>query len=296
MAFANSRSGPLFNPVVLATDFSEPAQRALHCVATVAGSAKVFVVHAFDSFPYRFGPREQAAVNREEAIAQCHRRMQEWLGDQAGIKQMSAKPIILEGDPSEAVREFVRENAVQLVAIGTHGRRGAQRILLGSVAEEILRLVLCPVLSVGPNARLPHTGVGTIRTILFPSDMSETARTARILVARVAQYFQAKVKPLYLVPQDVQSAAERQHLREYFEAHMREMFPVADRALLDPAIVEFAKPAAGIIEFANAEQPDLIVMGVHAGGELDRAATHLPWTITAQVITAAPCPVLTIRA
>lgn len=117
--------------VLVATDFSPQAQRAL--VAAVAHAralhARLHVLHVGD---------EPDAVTRTES----------WL--HASMPALAAITVVERGHPASAIVRYAKEHGIALVVVGTHGRTGFSRALLGSVAERVARTAPCPVLTVPP--------------------------------------------------------------------------------------------------------------------------------------------------
>ena len=139
-------------PIVFATDFS-PASRAAFRVAVdaarrrqvalviahVAPSPNLVIVGGRASGPYR----ALADSIRRHAERRLRRLVQ-----RARTHDVMARAILLEGVPSEAVVTAAHREGAQLVVIGTHGRTGFRRLMLGSVAARVVALAACPVLTV----------------------------------------------------------------------------------------------------------------------------------------------------
>jgi nucleotide-binding universal stress UspA family protein len=120
---------PAIEAVLLATDGGEGAERAAdHAVAVAAATgAHLHALTVGDDG----GPAERAAARAREA----------------GVDATAA---VRSGRPHEAIREYAEDHGADLVVVGTHGRSGVERVLLGSVAERVLRTATRPVLVVGP--------------------------------------------------------------------------------------------------------------------------------------------------
>src|SRR5437016_9935940 len=88
--------------------------------------------------------------------------------------------IVRRGDVCEELEELVEKELIDLVVVGTRGRTGVSKVMLGSVAEEIFRKVSCPVLTVGPNSAWdwPQREVGAEKVILFATDFGDAALKA----------------------------------------------------------------------------------------------------------------------
>ena len=187
-----------------------------------------------------------------------------------------------------------------LVVMGSHGRGGVQRLVLGSVAEKVLRLATCPVLTVRSGVRLARRSRSPFETILCPTDFSAAANRAVAYARRLAREADATLI--------VMSAAEwpfgetamsgaAAELRKSIESNAREALtrllsrPTPNRPRAQ-AIVAIGKASAAIVKLARARSVDLIVMGVSGRGALDVA---LLGSTTHHVIREGAWPVLTVR-
>ena len=94
---------------------------------------------------------------------------------------------------------------------------------------------------------------------------------------------------------DIKSRMERKRIRRETQLKVEAATDFGLRKHIKQIRVEFDHPVAAITAFANARKADAIVLGIRGGGELSRAATHIPWTIAHRVIAKAKCPVMTIR-
>ena len=187
-----------------------------------------------------------------------------------------------------------------LVVIGSHGRGGVQRLVLGSVAEKVLRLSTCPVLTVRRGVRLARRSRSPFETILCPTDFSAAANKAVAYAKRLAQESDATLILMSAVEwplgQFVMSGAVAE-LRKSIESNAREELtrllprPAPNRPRAQ-AIVAIGKASAAIVKLARARSVDLIVMGVSGRGALDVA---LLGSTTHHVIREGAWPVLTVR-
>jgi len=202
--------------------------------------------------------------------------------------------------------EFVHNHAADLVVVGTSSRAGLGKVLLGSIAEEIIRDAPCPVLTVGPAA-LPAP---QIRKVLFATDFGPASEHALPYAMDFANRQGGELTLLHLVsPMPVEyvgpawypgtdvvereEAGKRKALQQ-----LRNLLP-SDSGLKCKAehLVEFHFAPEGILNAARAREVDLIVMGVkRSGTNASRLASHMPWAIAYEVVCQAACPVLTIRA
>ena len=201
-----------------------------------------------------------------------------------------------EGPVNFAVEQIVRQRDIDLVVIGTHGRSGVGKLLLGSKAEAIIRGSSCPVLTIGPNVFSRARQQGQMRSILFATDFGPSANTAAKFAVSLAHEFKAKIALLHVIGKreanetqmpgdDIENCVEKLEVwrPSGAEAWGRSM-----------VVVEHGAAAEKILEVADERDADLIVMGVHAAEGVPGAATHLSHATVHRVIARAKCPVLTV--
>ena len=269
--------------ILVATDFSDASRLSLRYAQALAAHyhSDVYIVNVTGSGLFPFLPPEQ----RENAIREAGAKMRDFL---AGSKSSPAwKQIVRGGEPSDVLYETARELQADLLVLGTTGRRGLKRFVLGSVAEEIFRAVPCPVLTVGPkaagrDARTP------MRRILFATDLAPSSLQALPYAMRLAHEHQAALVLMHTAPTAQAAAAAKAQMEEL--AAGQEHSDV--RATI---LVETGPPAATILHAAASTDSDLIVLGIRSGGSWSRVATHAPGPVAYEVIAQAVCPVLTLR-
>jgi nucleotide-binding universal stress UspA family protein len=184
--------------------------------------------------------------------------------------------------------------------IGSHGRGGVQRLLLGSFAEKVLRLATCPVLTVRRGVTLARRRRAPFETILCPTDFSAAANKAVTYAKRLAHQADAKLILMSAVEWPFGEAGMSgavAELRKNIESHasdaLTRLLPrPASKGPRAQAIVAIGKASAAILKVARAQSVDLIVMGVSGRGALDVA---LLGSTTHHVIRQGKWPVLTVR-
>jgi nucleotide-binding universal stress UspA family protein len=217
--------------------------------------------------------------------------------------------IVREGNVWEELRAVIREKQVDLVVVGTHGRQGIEKLVLGSVAEQIFREADGLVLTVGPHSRLdaPLEGTDGVGSILFPTDFGEASPHALPHAISFCNHFGARLVLLHVAPvmpipetfswsrtpDDITQMREDAHQKALKRLHEF----VSESAPLSAApefLVEFGKHGESILRVARSLKTDLIIMGLnhskHAG-----ALSHVPQTTAYKVVTEAHCSVLTVR-
>jgi nucleotide-binding universal stress UspA family protein len=298
MEAVRSKSAIAFKNILLATD--EPAH-AETLVAWAAAFARHFesqlmLVHVVPKAeravvppgPYSMPSPEPPLPDMrkkeaEQALATLARSPH-----LLGIEPITMLP---EGTPDAVLPQLIRVSAADLVVLGTHGRKGIRRAVLGSVAETILRSAPCPVLTVPPSCR----PVKPIRCILYAMDFSTEARAAMPFALGLADEHDARLVLVHVDRRNGNSYSYNHAVAaNKFSAMLRDEVPRGWRRRVEVA-VEFAPPAEGILNAAAKEHADLIIMGVRGLGFVPGLATHFVGGTAHKVLVDATCPVFTVR-
>lgn len=136
--------------ILAPTDFSEPAHRALEYAKSIAENFKavLHVVHVAADVALE-DPMLTASSLAEiqESAASALTRIDERIATEERGR-VEVRKAVLNGDPHDAILAYAAEHAIELIVLGTHGRGAVERLILGSVAERIVRHAKCPVLTV----------------------------------------------------------------------------------------------------------------------------------------------------
>jgi nucleotide-binding universal stress UspA family protein len=194
------------------------------------------------------------------------------------------------GVPHEEIVRCAREQAADLIVMGTHGRRGVAHVLLGSVAEKVVRLAPCPVLTI--RQRRPDLTAN----VLVATDFGMAAEGALEYGRTLARLFGAKLHLLHVVDNYfLRPIASDTHARVTSARDQLAAQLTADdrRALQAIESIETSDhPADAIVDYARNADIDLIVMGTHGRPAFDRL---LLGSVAERVVRTAPCDVLTVR-
>ncbi|MEW6324872.1 MAG: universal stress protein [Nitrospirota bacterium] len=140
--------------ILVPVDFTEFSQRAADYAAMLARRfrASVRLVHAVEPFTYDVTDTVQV-INHYQALITIADRLMKNLRDRIGKRGVAVTSVILKGSPALQVVAEAKRRRVDLIVMGTHGRTGLEHLVLGSVAERVVRLAPCPVLTVGHPRR-----------------------------------------------------------------------------------------------------------------------------------------------
>jgi nucleotide-binding universal stress UspA family protein len=142
--------------ILCPTDFSQPSYEALKIAAAVARyfGAELMVLHVIPPAPppapvadATFVPTFDLPLYQEEMFASSEKALQDLVAQRVP-QDVTAQALLLPGDPAREIIRAAEEQAVDLIIIATHGHTGWGRLVFGSVAEKVVRLAPCPVLTI----------------------------------------------------------------------------------------------------------------------------------------------------
>jgi nucleotide-binding universal stress UspA family protein len=280
--------------ILFATDFSSTSARALAFTLAIARwyGAKVYAVHAVTPEPHYSVPLEPLPVELDPMWQQARKKMEEYEFTRV-FGDIVHETIIEHGQPWDVVARIMRQQPIDLVVLGAHGRTGIRKIVLGSQAEIIFRQATCPVLTVGPHVTPVASDTWSPKTVIFATDFSDTSLHALPFALSIAEEAQARLILAHLmplVPMDSKDDAEAD-----VSAKLQNLIPPEAEPWCRPEfVVRVDFPAEGILKLASERSADLIVMGVRKR-TIPSASAHLPWATASEVVSRASCPVLTVR-
>jgi nucleotide-binding universal stress UspA family protein len=140
--------------ILVPVDFSENSQKILRTAAEFAVKFKaelavIFVVQSFDDYSGFFVPHMPIIQLEEEMVKSAQEKIKSFVAETLN-GSTSHTTAILSGDVVEEINRFAEEQKVDLIVMGTHGYKGLDKILFGSVAEKIVKTAPCPVLTINP--------------------------------------------------------------------------------------------------------------------------------------------------
>ena len=296
--------------VLIPTDFSACADHALNHALEVADrfGAHLHILHVVNELdPDWYGitnAQERAVKLREQIKAEARKRLENLVPDKEHDLETTVS-LQLSFDVADTINEYVDQRSIDLVVMGTHGRQGLDRLMLGNVADKIIRHAPCPVMTV--REEVPWTREEEellFDDILAPIDFSDHSREALQVSKLFANKYQARLHLLFV--------AEKRTVPTFSDTGL----PGVGVVEMDPEIVENAKEALqqlneniegpevksayhvregkvsqDVIDFAETHGISLIVMATRG---LTGVSRFLLGSNTERIVRVAPCPVLTI--
>lgn len=289
----NSSFEVRFQNILLATDFSPASETALHFSLSIAKryKARIFLAHVVNPPAFSFS---QEAVQRalNDAWRDAHTTMTDQLiaGRLEGIEN---HVLVTSGDTWDELSKMIDKFKVDLLVVGTRGRTGVMKVLLGSTAESIFRQAPCPVLTVGPKIGRGPLDEGPKR-ILYSTGFLPQSLQAGDYALSLAQQQHGRLAMLHVireVPND--SPEKRAELEREAKEKLSSLVPAGATLEAPPDLfVAFGEPSAAILKLTAEWKPEMIVLGVRRP---EKDARRITRATAYNVISNAPCPVLTVK-
>ena len=292
--------------ILCPVDLSDISRRALDYAALVArwyrADIRALLVEPVVLSPVDFPPMPAVTGLTPKAKAE----LADWLATFVnGVKApgVAIEPVLKEGFVVDEILGNARDMPADLVVMGTHGRGGFERLVLGSVTEKVLRKLACPVLTVPPHAGKTPTVPGPFTSILCATDFSNASLHALEYAMSLAQEAGSTLTVVFSLQWELEDEAELQApvVSEYrlmreadSQKRLDALIPKSVRDVCKvETVMATGKASREITRIADNVMADLIVMGVHGRGVVDLT---LFGSTTHYVIRHAHCPVLTVRA
>ncbi len=276
--------------ILFLTDFTEATQPALEYAIELAQrhEAKFYAGHVQtpDTPQFLEGPALTTYFN------EVREQKREALNELIKPYNLDAEVLLAEGFIEDAVRRWTILHGIDLIVLGTHGRQGLQRMLLGSTAEVILRGASCPVLTVGPHvSRRKHDGEHIDR-ILFATDLTPESEYAVSYALSFAHERCAHLTCMHVIDTSG-NIQDRRRVVGYCEKELQKLVPQDAPLWCEPQVVVAEGDAAEeIVELAERDNSDIIILGLPKEKAF---SNHFRTGVTYKVVSNAPCPVLTVR-
>lgn len=295
------------NKILYPTDFSRCANQVFPRALSLAKEykAELHMLHAIvlnedDPYnpAYHFPDVDEIHTKLEEfAIDKMDSVIESYRADEIVDRKVQIRGIA----PSSVILEYANSNDIDLIVMGTHGRRGVGRLLLGSVAEKIVHFAQCPVMTIR-ESKEPKP-MEKINRILVPIDFSGSARSALTYAKEIASSFDAKLQILHVIDDFIQPFFYMEgrtsilDAKEEIDIKAKKVLAKLLKVTSGPDVIADIHVIKGnatrdIVKFAEKNNSELIVIATHGLTGIEHL---LMGSVTEKVVRLAPCPVLTIK-
>jgi nucleotide-binding universal stress UspA family protein len=281
--------------ILYATDFSATSEAALPFVIGLARKygAHVHALHVRPVDPYWPMALEAAsamAATEQELAQRDADHLHELL---AGVPH---DVTVARVDIWAPLSEMITRHEIDLVVVGTHGRSGVAKVVMGSVAAEIIRSVPCPVLTIGPDVEIALDHPLEFKRILFATNLGPASLDAVPYAIELANDHHAQLIVMMVLEKESPGEFASQNFYTEFETRrLREIFLGEGEFKIAPKfLVETGDAARQIVKVARDLDVDLVILGTKRAETSLTVATHFSKTTVQRVIAGAPSPVLTV--
>ncbi|MFC4248960.1 universal stress protein [Natribaculum luteum] len=278
----------MYETILVATDGSDVATTAAEQGLAMAADLDA-TIHVLSVADVRDDDAWSSV--RERWRADCREYVDDVSAD-AAERDVPVETEIREGKPTLEILDYADDVDADLLVMGTHGRTGLQRLLLGSVAISVIRDASRPVLTVGPTVR---DGPRRFDDVVVATDGRPGVGAAVDAGIALAEAYGATVHALSVVD-DTHSHIDvvREEFERIADQSTREVaVRAADRGVGTVRATEYGRPSDEIISYARDHDADVVVMGTESRTELERFVLG---SASQRVVSGASVPVLTVRA
>lgn len=282
--------------ILFPVDFSKPCARTAVLIAALSKQFKgrLTLLHAasIPVFPEMIYPGRLYSALRKEIRDASTKAMERFAARHFPSQVLNQ--VIEEGDPSQVIVDYLRNHAIDLIMMPTHGYGPFRRFLTGSVTAKVLHDAVCPVWTCAYSERARQRAAGGYRNILCAVDCNNDA----VLLIRWAAWFgrrcDATVILVHVIPALNETSRNRGEveLRRFLIEHAQSKFDVLkDKAgFRNQLLLRGGSIPAKLAETARQQHSDLLIVGRgHAVKTLGRLRTH-----SLAIIRESPCPVISI--
>jgi len=289
--------------ILCPVDFSEFSIRAYHYALSLAEHyrAKLVAQHIVELSRYPYADYVASTGDYAEfcrALGEGGKeRLREFV-EKCPHDEIQPELVVQEGTAPDCILSLAQARKTDLIVMGTHGRRGYDRLVLGSVTNRVMRKTPCPVLAI---CKLPHESIATgeerhhghhLNRILFCTDFSKNSELALHYAISAATEYDAELTLLHVL-EDAPSPARTEEAIAAVSKQLDKLIPQQERgALKIKTAVRIGKPYQQIVQLVLEAQIDTVVMGVRGRGALDLAVFG---STTYRVLQLGTCPVLAVH-
>lgn len=277
--------------ILLATDFTSASDKALEYALSLARyyDSKLVVAHIVPPVLansdgedwFAKTDLQQDAVEKMKALASD-------LKDE----EISFETHIQQGPTRKHLVDMAERMDADLIVMGTHGLLKADRLLLGSMAEAVLRSTSRPVLTIGPKVACRPRYETRFKNIVLATELPPASDRAPRYAFSLAQEHQAHITLVHVLAPNIYLDGDVYRAMDEFKKELEELVPAESCAWCEPeCVLEYGQATDAILSLANERSADLIVMGARPAPVL---LSHFRAGVAYKVIANASCPVLTI--
>ncbi len=293
------------NKILVPRDFSDCGEAAVQYALDLARrtGAEIHLLFVEVLYADAYAPASIQEAPEEALMERLLEGVQEGLPGEEGDRVPVIRAIKRDIAAAPAIVAYAQENDIDVIVMGTHGRRGLRRLLMGSAAEEVVRTGPCPVV-IAHCVEAKTTGPHGQNKILVPVDFSRHSRVALRHAKELAELFNARLDLLHIVEEQLHPAFYNTGVFSVYdmipniEARAEEELEKFFNETEGPDVaaefhVHHGNAAHEIVDFSKEREHVLIVMATHG---LKGMEHFLLGSVAEKVVRLAACPVFTVKA
>ncbi|KAA9396141.1 universal stress protein [Haloarcula sp. CBA1130] len=286
----------MYDTILFPTDGSDAAESVLEYALQIAAEheATIHILNVADT------GRDSVTTIRGEVIDVLETEGERIVAEAAQYVKDKGVPVVsevLQGDPHKTIVDYSKQSDIDCIVMPTHGQRGIQRILLGSVTERVINTAAVPVVAVNP-ARV-RALVYPPNHVLVPTDGSRGAELALTQGIDIARATGATLHLLHVVETgglgpDARSVLKEREVTERANEIITEATEKVENASLDAvaSVIEHGTPSKEICDYIDENEIDLAIMGTHGQTDFSR---YVMGGVSAKIVRKSPVPVTWVR-
>lgn len=286
----------MYDQILFPTDGSEPAESTLDYALRIASEhdATIHILNVADTGQYSLTRIQGEVIDTLELEGQ---RIVEEAAERATERGIPVVPEVVRGDPYESIVEYSKHFDTDLIVMPTHGRRGLERFLVGSVTERVINSAEVPVISVNPDSCRPLTY--PCQNLLVPTDGSRGANLALREGIAVAKATSATLHLLHVVETgglgpDARSILKEEGVIERADEIISEAIEEAGKDSLEAieSEIEYGEPSRAIRTYMEEHAIDLATLGTHGETDFSR---YTMGGVSSKIVRTSTVPVMWVR-
>jgi nucleotide-binding universal stress UspA family protein len=255
-------------------------------------NAQLVLFHAYDTLVVSASETSGIRYYDYAAAARAEKQHLEPLAERVSEAGVTCEVVVRPGLPADEVLAFTREHEIDRIVMGTHSPGPIGKLLVGSVAEAVLRSASVPVYIVGPEVVNGAYRNFETRTILCAVSMHETSSMVACCAAQLAQQHDARLILQHVIRPQERAEVMRGRSLDEVETDLLSMIPPAMQRTIDvQTIVVPGDPTEELLYQSKAQQADLIVLGAQGASAFAAITRH---GVVYKTLAHSHCPVMTL--
>ena len=257
-----------------------------------AYGAQLILFHVFDTLVAGTSENAGARYYDYSGSAQSEINHLQPLASRAMAAGVPCEVVVRPGLAADQILSYASENPVDRIVMGTHSPGPIGKLLVGSVAEAVLRTAKVPVCVVGPNVPAVALEGPRIQTVLCACSLKESTSVVSNFAAHVAMEHSSRLVLQHIIQPQERTEVLAGHTIDDIEDELLRLIPADIQEKIDVQVVVVpGDPAEELLYQSRSQQADLIVLGAHGASAFAAITRH---GIVYKVMAQAHCPVLTL--